>query len=85
MIAVIKKINTCLFFILIITLLYFLSSNLKADTLDEILNLTFSTNKQLILSRTKLQSSKKSIDIAKSALGINISASFAPALSNIPG
>ena len=76
MIAVIKKINTCLFFILIITLLYFLSSNLKADTLDEILNLTFSTNKQLILSRTKLQSSKKSIDIAKSALGINISASF---------
>ncbi len=53
-----------------------LCPNLKADTLDEVLRLTFSTNKQLLLSRTQLQSSKTSIDISKSALGLNFSASI---------
>ncbi len=51
-------------------------SSLNADTLNEILKLTFSTNKQLILSRIKLQSSEKTIDISKSALGINFTASI---------
>jgi len=50
--------------------------NLNADTLDEVLRLTFSTNKQLLLSRTQLQSSKTAIDISKSALGLNFSASI---------
>ena len=53
-----------------------LCPNLNADTLDEVLRLTFSTNKQLLLSRTQLQSSKTSIDISKSALGLNFSASI---------
>ena len=53
-----------------------LSPNLNADTLDEVLRLTFSTNKQLLLSRTQLQSSKTAIDISKSALGLNFSASI---------
>ena len=49
---------------------------MNADTLDEVLRLTFSTNKQLLLSRTQLQSSKTAIDISKSALGLNFSASI---------
>ena len=53
-----------------------LCQNLNADTLDEVLRLTFSTNKQLLLSRTQLQSSKTAIDISKSALGLNFSASI---------
>ena len=35
-----------------------LCPNLNADTLDEVLRLTFSTNKQLLLSRRQLQSLK---------------------------
>ena len=50
--------------------------NLNADTLEEILKLTFATNKQLILTRINLESSKRSIEISKSALGIDLSASF---------
>ena len=53
-----------------------LSPNLNADTLDEVLRLTFSTNKQLLLARTQLQSTKTAIDISKSALGLNFSASI---------
>ena len=53
-----------------------LCPNLNADTLDEVLRLTFSTNKQLLLSRTQLQSSKTAIHISKSALGLNFSASI---------
>ena len=62
-------------FLLIISL-FSAHENLNADTLDEILKLTFSTNKQLILSRTNLESSKRSIEISKSALGIDLTASF---------
>ena len=53
-----------------------LCPNLNADTLDEVLRLTFSTNKQLLLARTQLQSTKTAIDISKSALGLNFSASI---------
>ena len=51
-------------------------SSLSADTLDEILRLTYSSNKQLIFSRTKLASSEKSISISESSLGVNFSASI---------
>ena len=78
MIDVLKIIKLNLFKIWLIMLWCFLvlSPNLKADTLDEVLRLTFSTNKQLLLSRTQLQSSKTAIDISKSALGLNFSASI---------
>ena len=61
---------------LFIISLFSAHENLNADTLDEILKLTFSTNKQLILTRTNLESSKRSIEISKSALGIDLTASF---------
>ena len=78
MIDVLKIIKLNLFKIWLIMLWCFLvlSPNLNADTLDEVLRLTFSTNKQLLLSRTQLQSSKTAIDISKSALGLNFSASI---------
>ena len=78
MIDVLKIIKLNLFKIWLIMLWCFLvlSPNLKADTLDEVLRLTFSTNKQLLLSRTQLQSSKTAIDISKSALGLNFAASI---------
>ena len=78
MIDVLKKINLNFFKMLLIMLWCFLAlcPNLNADTLDEVLRLTFSTNKQLLLSRTQLQSSKTAIDISKSALGLNFSASI---------
>ncbi len=78
MIDVLKKIKLNLFKIWLIMLWCFLalSPYLNADTLDEVLRLTFSTNKQLLLSRTQLQSSKTAIDISKSALGLNFSASI---------
>ena len=78
MIDVLKIIRLSLFNIWLIVLLFLftLSANLKADTLDEILRLTFSTNKQLLLSRTQLKSSKTAIDISKAALGLNLSASI---------
>ena len=67
------------FFKILLTLMWCLlalSPNLNADTLDEVLRLTFSTNKQLLLARTQLQSTKTAIDISKSALGLNFSASI---------
>ena len=78
MIDVLKIIKLNFFKILLIMMWCFLalSPNLNADTLDEVLRLTFSTNKQLLLSRTQLQSSKTAIDISKSALGLNFSASI---------
>ena len=78
MIDVLKIIKLNLFKIWLIMLWCFLvlSPSLNADTLDEVLRLTFSTNKQLLLSRTQLQSSKTAIDISKSALGLNFSASI---------
>ena len=73
MIDVLKIIKLNFFKILLIMMWCFLvlSPSLNADTLDEVLRLTFSTNKQLLLSRTQLQSSKTAIDISKSALGLN--------------
>ena len=69
-----KNFQTNAFFLLVIS--YFLMmSNLSADSLDEILKLTYSSNKQLIFSRTKLASSKKSISISESLSGVNFSAS----------
>ena len=67
MIDVLKKIKLNLFNSCLIVLWCFLAliPNLNADTLDEVLRLTFSTNKQLLLSRTQLQSSK-SADISNS-------------------
>ena len=78
MIDVLKIIKLNFFKILLIMMWCFLalSPNLNADTLDEVLRLTFSTNKQLLLSRTQLQSSKTAIDISKSALGLNFAASI---------
>ena len=78
MIDVLKIIKISFFNKCLILLWCFLvlCPNLNADTLDEVLRLTFSTNKQLLLSRTQLQSSKTAIDISKSALGFNFSASF---------
>ena len=78
MIDVLKIIKLSFFKIWLIMLWCFLvlSPSLNADTLDEVLRLTFSTNKQLLLSRTQLQSSKTAIDISKSALGLNFSASI---------
>ena len=78
MIDVLKKIKLNFFKMWLIMLWCFLAlcPNLNADTLDEVLRLTFSTNKQLLLSRTQLQSSKTAIDISKSALGLNFSASI---------
>ena len=78
MINVLKIIKLSFFKILLIMLWFFLAlcPNLNADTLEEVLRLTFSTNKQLLLSRTQLQSSKTAIDISKSALGLNFSASI---------
>ena len=78
MIDVLKIIKLNFFKMLLIMMWCFwaLSPNLNADTLDEVLRLTFSTNKQLLLSRTQLQSSKTAIDISKSALGLNFSASI---------
>jgi outer membrane protein len=78
MIDVLKKIKLNFFKMWLIMLWCFLalSPNLNADTLDEVLRLTFSTNKQLLLSRTQLQSSKTAIDISKSALGLNFAASI---------
>ena len=70
-----KKFKINAVFLLILS--YFLVfSSLSADTLDEILRLTYSSNKQLIFSRTKLASSKKSISISESSLGVNFSASI---------
>ena len=78
MIDVFKIIKLNFFKIWLLMLWCFLAlcQNLNADTLDEVLRLTFSTNKQLLLSRTQLQSSKTAIDISKSALGLNFSASI---------
>ena len=78
MIDVIKLVRFSIFNICLIILIFLfsLSSNLRADSLDEILKLTFSSNKQLLLSRIKLQASKSAIDISKSALGLNFSASI---------
>jgi len=70
-----KKFKINAVFLLILS--YFLVfSSLSADTLDEILRLTYSSNKQLIFSRTKLASSEKSISISESSLGVNFSASI---------
>ena len=69
-----KNFQTNSLFLLVIS--YFLMlPNLSADTLDEILKLAYSSNKQLIFSRTKLASSKKSILISESLSGVNFSAS----------
>ena len=78
MIDVLKIIKFSFFKIWLIVLWFLLalSPNLNADTLGEVLRLTFSSNKQLLLSRTQLQSSKTAIDISKSALGLNFSASI---------
>ena len=78
MIEVLKIIKFSFFKIWLIMLWFLLalSPNLNADTLGEVLRLTFSSNKQLLLSRTQLQSSKTAIDISKSALGLNFSASI---------
>ena len=46
------------------------------DSLSEILKLTQSTNRQLVLSRANLVSQTDSIDIATSDLGINVSTVF---------
>ena len=70
-----KKFKINAVFLLILS--YFLVfSSLSADTLDEILRLTYSSNKQLIFSRTKLASSEKSIAISESSLGVNFSAAI---------
>ncbi|MFL2801584.1 MAG: TolC family outer membrane protein [Paracoccaceae bacterium] len=78
MIDVIQLIRFSIFniWLIILIFLFSLSSNLRADSLDEILKLTFSSNKQLLLSRIKLQASKSAIDISKAALGLSFSASF---------
>lgn len=78
MIDVLKILRLSLLNVWAAMLLFLLSvsPNLKADTLDEVLRLTFSTNKQLLLSRTQLQSTKTAIDISKAALGLNFSASI---------
>ena len=70
------KLNIFKMWLLMLWCFLALCQNLNADTLDEVLRLTFSTNKQLLLSRTQLQSSKTAIDISKSALGLNFSASI---------
>ena len=78
MIDVIQLIRFSIFniWLIILIFLFSLSSNLRADSLDEILKLTFSSNKQLLLSRIKLQASKSAIDISKAALGLSFSASI---------
>ena len=78
MIDVIQLIRFSIFniWLIILIFLFSLSSNLRADSLDEILKLTFSSNKQLLLSRIKLQASKSAIDISKAALGVSFSASI---------
>ena len=70
-----KNFKISLLFLLILSN-FLVFSNLSADTLDEILRLTYSSNKQLIFSRTKLASSEKSIAISESSLGVNFSASI---------
>ena len=78
MIDVLKIIKLSFFKIWFTMFWFFLAlcPNLNADTLDEVLRLTFSTNKQLLLARTQLQSTKTAIDISKSALGLNFAASI---------
>ena len=70
-----KKFKFNAVFLLILSYLLVFSS-LSADTLDEILRLTYSSNKQLIFSRTNLASVEKSIAISESSLGVNFSASI---------
>ena len=55
-----KKFKINAVFLLILSY-FFVFSSLSADTLDEILRLTYSSNKQLIFSRTNLASVEKSI------------------------
>ena len=71
-----KTITMIFGIVLFIIQSFFVITKLNADTLEEVLKLSYSTNKQLIFSRIKLKSNKKSIDISKSALGLNLSASI---------
>ena len=47
-----------------------------SDSLNEILRLTYTSNKQLVLTRARLDSQNDAVRIASSNLGINISAAF---------
>ena len=53
-----------------------LSLPAASDTLDEILQLTYSSNRQLVLTRAHLASQKDAIKLAISDLGISVSTAF---------
>ena len=71
--------NRCKYFLSIalgIVLALSFSSKVVTDSLPEVLKLTHSSNKQLVLTRANLVSQTDSINIATSDLGINVSTAF---------